>query len=139
MAKARKDKVKKFAWPTAHAQMPARTSLQVMRLCGPLFRKSCIQRFGIAWPEIAPKSTNQGLWVFASGRSVLHDDIRGQPRSMHDLPVYVGAENAYMWLSVLGAYIRKKRSINARAYNRTRVPTRHDNRVDTKRSTSARV
>lgn len=89
--------------------MPARTSLQVMRVCGPLFKISRIERFGIKWPCKRPALVTKGLWLLENGETLAEKDVRGRARGKDDLPIYVGAERTYMWMSALRAYIRSKR------------------------------
>lgn len=91
----------------AHAKkMPPRTSLEVMRLCGPLFKISRVKRFGIKWPCEKPTRDKKGLWLLENGDTLAAKDVRGRSQCKHDLPIYVGAEGTYMWMSALRAYIR---------------------------------
>ncbi len=89
--------------------MPARTSLEVMRVCGPLLQMSRIKQFAIKWPCEKPTLVKKGLWLLENGETVAAKDVRGRARGEHDLPIYVGAERAYMWMSALRAYIRSRR------------------------------
>jgi hypothetical protein len=87
-------------------EMPPRTSLEVMRVCGPLFKISRVKRFGIKWPWRKPTLVSKGLWLLESGETLAAKDVRGRARGKHDVPIYVGAERTYMWMSALRAYIR---------------------------------
>jgi len=90
-------------------KMPTRTSLKVMRLCGPLFKISHVQRFAIEWPCIQPTLVEKGMWLLENGDKVAAKDVRGRAHGKDDLPIYVGAEGKYMWMSALRAYIRSRR------------------------------
>ena len=93
----------------AEKTMPERTSLEVVRVCGPLFKISRVKRFKIEWPCTKPTLVGKGLWLLENGITVSERDVRGSARSSNDVPVYVGAERAYMWMSALRAYIRSQR------------------------------
>jgi hypothetical protein len=87
-------------------KMPRRTSLEVMRVCGPLFKISRVERFGIKWPCKKPTLVKKGLWLLENGETLAAKDMRGRAHGKHDMPIYVGAESRYMWMSALRAYIR---------------------------------
>ncbi len=87
-------------------KMPLRTSLQVMRMCGPLFKISRVKRFGIKWPYKKPRRDKKGLWLLENGETLAAKDVGGRAQGKHDLPIYVDAESRYMWMSALRAYIR---------------------------------
>ena len=94
-------------------KMPPRTSLEVMRVCGPLFKISRVERFAIKWPCKKPRPVKKGLWLLENGETLAAKDVRGCARGKLDLPIYVGAERTYMWMSALRGYIRsscKKRN-----------------------------
>ena len=88
-------------------KMPPRTSHEVMRVCGPLFKISRLKRFGIKWPYKKPTLCKTGLWLLENGETLAAKDVRGRANGKHDLPIYVGAESTYMWMSALRAYIRR--------------------------------
>lgn len=90
----------------SETKMPARTSLEVMRVCGPLFKISRVEQFAIQWPCRKPTLVEKGRWLLENGETLAAKDVRGRAHGKHDLPIYVGAERAYMWMSALRAYIR---------------------------------
>ena len=87
--------------------MPGRTSLEVVRVCGPLFKISRVKRFAIKWPGKKPRRVQKGVWLLENGKMLAERDVRGSARGSKDVPIYVGAECSYMWMSALRAYIRK--------------------------------
>lgn len=98
---------KVFSTPTTHEAMPPRTSMLVMRTCGPLLLKSHVRRLGILWPEKTPILTPAGVWMFEDGTSVSMSDVLGNRRFDCDYPIYVKYLKHYMWMSELRFFKHK--------------------------------